>query len=281
MEVTKQGKAASHACKTIADWLTPLNYGPQHSDLSNRRQEGTGQWLLDSEQFHTWLETDKQTLFCPGIPGAGKTIIAGVVIDHLTTRFSNDSTIGVAYIHCDFRRQDEQNAKDLLACLLKQLTQVRSSLPYSIKSLYDKHKVKQTRPSLQEISHALQSVTALYSKVFIIIDALDECQADDGYHRSKFLAEVFSLQANSGAKLFATSRFIHDITEKFEKKESLLLKIHASDTDVLKYLDDRISHSDLEILKDCREEIKTGIIQVVGGMYVSTFPYCTYQLIFD
>jgi len=123
-------------------------------------------------------------------------------------------------------------------------------------------------------------VTTLYSKVFIIIDALDECQAADGC-RSRFLTEVFSLQANSRAKLFATSRFIHDITEKFEKKESLILKIHASDTDVFKYLDDRISHSDLEILKDCREEIKSGITQAVGGMYVSTFPYCTYQLIFD
>lgn len=272
MKVAKQGKTASQACRTIADWLTPVNYGPQHSDYFDRRQTGTGQWLLDSEQFNAWLETDRQTLFCPGIPGAGKTIISAIVIDELTTRYSNDSTVGIVYIYCDVQRQGEQNAKDLLASLLKQLTEVRSSLPHLMKSLYDKHKLKQTRPSFEEISQALQSVAALYSRVFIIIDALDECQTADGC-RSRFLTEVFTLQAKSGAKLFATSRFIHDITKKFEEKESLLLRIYAKDKDVLKYLDDRISHTDLEILKDCREEIKTRITEVVGGMYV--FPFYT------
>ncbi|KAH8728256.1 WD domain-containing protein, partial [Phaeosphaeriaceae sp. PMI808] len=43
--------------KDILDWLTPVNYGPQHSDYINRRQPGTGQWLLDSAQFKAWVET--------------------------------------------------------------------------------------------------------------------------------------------------------------------------------------------------------------------------------
>src|SRR5438105_551348 len=56
----------------ILDWLTPVDYGPQQTDHIRRRQPGTGQWLLDSPEFQTWLKTVKQTLFCPGIPGAGK-----------------------------------------------------------------------------------------------------------------------------------------------------------------------------------------------------------------
>ena len=57
-----------------------------------------------------WLDTDKQTLFCPGIPGAGKTIITAVVVNDLATRFADDLDIGIAYIYCDFRRRDEQKA---------------------------------------------------------------------------------------------------------------------------------------------------------------------------
>src|SRR5579871_1078626 len=67
----------------ILNWLTPIEYGSQQSDYIGRRQHGTGQWLLNSKQFQTWLDTSKQILFCPGIPGAGKTILTSVVIDNL------------------------------------------------------------------------------------------------------------------------------------------------------------------------------------------------------
>lgn len=93
--------------QTVLDWLTPIDYMPQQSDFISRRQAGTGEWLLDSVEFQTLLNTDEQTFFCPGIPGAGKTILAAVVIDELTTQFSNDPTTGIAYIYCNFRRQDE------------------------------------------------------------------------------------------------------------------------------------------------------------------------------
>jgi hypothetical protein len=168
---------------------------------------------------------DKQTLFCPGIPGAGKTILTAIVIDDLTTQFSNDPTIGIAYVYCNFRWQSEEKAEDLLASLLKQLTQVRSSLLDTMKSLYDKHKIKRTRPSFEEISRALRSVAALYSRVFIVIDALDECQASDGC-RSRFLEEVFSLQAKFRANVFVTSRFLPEITKAIILPMELMLRWH-------------------------------------------------------
>ena len=57
--------------QAILNWLTPIDYAPQQSDFVGRRQEGTGKWFLDSAEFHAWVDTNKQTLFCPGIPGAG------------------------------------------------------------------------------------------------------------------------------------------------------------------------------------------------------------------
>jgi hypothetical protein len=173
-------------------------------------------------------------LFCPGIPGAGKTILTSIVVDDLTTRFSNDPSVGIAYVYCNFRRRDEQKAEELFASLLKQLTQGQSSLPDTVKSLHDKHKDKRTRPSFEELSEALQSVVAIYPRVFIVVDALYECQAFNGC-RAKLLSEVVNLQAKYQANLFATSRFIPEITEKFEG--SIVLEIRATAEDVRRYID--------------------------------------------
>jgi hypothetical protein len=255
--------------QTILDWLAPIDYAHQQNDFISRRQAGTGQWLLDSDEYQTWLKTSKQTLFCPGIPGAGKTILTSIAVDDLYNRFQNDATIGIAYLYCNFRRQDEQTANDLLASLLKQLAQGQSSLLESVKDLYEQSKAKRTRPSFDEISKILQSVAAVYSRVFIIVDALDECQVSDEC-RTRFLTELFNLQAKSGSNIFATSRFIPEITEKF--KGSMSLEIRASDEDVRKYLDGHMSQLPEFVVRnpDLQEDIKIGVVKAVDGMYVAT-----------
>lgn len=254
--------------QTVLDWLTPIDYAAQQSDFISRRQAGTGQWLLESSEFQTWVETNQRVLFCPGIPGAGKTILTSIVVDYLCTKFQKDMDIGIAYLYCNFRQQDDQKAKDLLASLLKQLARGLPSLPESVKSLYDSHNNKQTRPTFNEISKALQSVAALYSTTFIVIDALDECQVANG-HRAALLSEVFSLQVKCQSSFFATSRFIPEITESFNK--TTWLEIRASNQDVQRYLDSHISQLPRCVLhsSELQDEIKTEIIKAVNGMYVS------------
>jgi Cdc6-like AAA superfamily ATPase len=250
----------------VLNWLTPIEYAHQQNDNFKRRQPGTGQWLLDSAEFQTWLNNGKQTLFCPGIPGAGKTIMASIVINHLWTTFQNNATIGVAYLYFNFQRQHEQRLDDLLLCLLKQLVQEQSSLPDSVRVLYDHCKNKQTRPSSEKISIALQSVTGTYSRVFIIVDALDESQTIGGC-RVKFLSEIFNLQAKTGANLFTTSRINGEIAKLFDS--SLSLEIRASKEDTETYLNRQMPFLQPDILNDgIRDMIRREIVQAVDGMYV-------------
>jgi predicted nuclease with TOPRIM domain len=259
----EKNREAVQLRQTVLDWLTPIDYAPEQNEFIHRRQAGTGQWLLDSAQYQSWLKVSNQTLFCPGIPGAGKTIITSIVIDDLSTRLQNDPSIGMAYLYCDFRRRDEQKAEDSLASLLKQLSQEQSTLPGVLKQLHDQHKDKRTRPSFDEISKTLHDVAAMYLRVFIVVDALDECQVSDGC-RMRFLSEIFNLQAKCGANLFATSRFIPEIIETF--KGTMSLEIRASDEDVRIYLVNRISESEFDVIKSYHDEIKTAITNAVDGM---------------
>jgi hypothetical protein len=209
-------------------------------------------------------------LFCPGIPGAGKTILTSIVVNYLSSRFHNDSKTGIAYIYCNFRRHDKQKIDDLLASLLKQLAESQSFLPRSVKDLYNHHKAKRTQPSPDEISRALQSVAVMYSRVFIIVDGLDECQVSHNC-RTKFLSEIFSLQAKCKANLFATSRYIPEISENFER--SIQLEIRASKEDVQTYLDNHMSPRRAFLRKnlELQEEIKAKIVEAVKGMRVFSF----------
>ena len=267
----QENQLRQHEEQAILEWLTTIDYAPQQSDFISRRQTGTGQWLLDSAEFQLWLTTEKQTLFCPGIPGSGKTILTSIVIDKLITQFRNDKNIGIAYLYCNFRRRDEQKIDDLLAGLLKQLAQALDPLPDFLKSLYDKHKHNRTRPTLDEILQALESVATLYTKVFIIVDALDECLAI-GSHRSKFLSRIFNFQKESGSNLFMTSRHLPEITEIFHGHVSL--EIRALESDVRRYVDGHLSNlpSFVRRSPDLQEEVKTGIVDAVDGMYVIYIP---------
>jgi Cdc6-like AAA superfamily ATPase len=252
--------------QAILTWLTSVDYSTQQNDYFGRRQEGTGEWLLESDKFRGWENNERHTLFCLGIPGVGKTMITSIVVDHLFRKFGDNPGIGIAFLYCNFRQQQEQQ-KDLFLSLLKQFAQRIPTIPECVTRLYEDHKRNRTRPSFGEISTALHSVIAGYSRSFIIIDALDEYSATDGVV-SQFLEELFNLRAKTRSSLFATSRPIFGIPEQFKRRQSAVLEINTSNEDMLRYLDGHIYQisSYVRISPDIEEKIKTAIINAADGM---------------
>ncbi|CAI6334754.1 unnamed protein product [Periconia digitata] len=250
----------------ILDWLTPVDYGPLQSSFIRKRQEGTGMWALEKPEYMTWLQEKGKTLFCPGIPGAGKTILTAIVVDNLYEKHGRNHDTGIAYIYCNFQRQQEQKPEDLLLSLIKQFAQSQSSLPESLRQCYGYHNPKRTRPSMEETEELLHSVLALYSRAFIIVDALDECSASEG-GREKLFSVIFRLQARTGANIFATSRLDEDIAKMFQNP--LSFHIRASDQDVVRYLNKRISLMRPDSTNEELEgTIREGVSSAVDGMFL-------------
>lgn len=54
----------SHA---IIAWISPLNLASKQIDVSSKRQEGTGDWLLGADEFRSWLHGDQHILWCRGL----------------------------------------------------------------------------------------------------------------------------------------------------------------------------------------------------------------------
>ena len=80
------------------------------------------------------------------------------------------------------------------------------------------------------------------------------------------LTEIFSLQVKSELNLFATSRFIPDIENKFVG--CLSLEVRASHEGIWNYLDECMSQLPEFVLDDAdlQTEIKTDIECAIEGM---------------
>jgi hypothetical protein len=155
-------------------------------------------------------------------------------VNYLTQSFEQENA-AVAYIYCSYKERYDQTSVNLIASLLQQLVQRNSVIPDEIVSLYHRHINKQTRPTLAEWSELLRSEVHRLSKVFIIVDALDECSEGDGT-RDSFLSEILKLQPS--IRLLVTSRHILTIEREFEK--AARIEILANDEDVRKYVEGRI-----------------------------------------
>ncbi|KAK2810116.1 hypothetical protein FQN50_003311 [Emmonsiellopsis sp. PD_5] len=258
----------SESSRQILSWLAETDYGARLSDYLSQRQEGTGGWILNKDELKRWMESDgKCTLFCPGLPGAGKTVMASIIINELYTQFRKDDNIGITFYFCDFRSSDERKAERMLASLLRQLLYKDASLPPAVEDLYVTHERKGTRPSAKELASALRSVLGRYSRVFIVVDALDEWQTPND-PLDPILKTIFGLQDQYNVNLLATSRFIPEITVQFEK--SLSFEIHASDSDVEEYLRENMSQLPTFVRANAalQGEIIGGITKAVDGIFL-------------
>ncbi|KAG8670707.1 hypothetical protein FPOAC1_003942 [Fusarium poae] len=232
------------------------------SILFDQHEDGTGEWFLGSEEFQKWIKTKDRMFFCPGLPGAGKTVLAAIAIHHLQNLFGNDSNIGIAYHYCDFGHRYNETDNLILSSILKQLAQCSGSLPDAMSTLYSKHKDKGTRPSLREIASALKTVACLHYRIFIVIDGLDECLV-----WRDVMAQLRGLQ---GANILATSRAIPDIANDPVLKGSSILEVHARGTDVRKYLNRNMSKLSRFVMRDqqLQEDICNAILGASGGMFL-------------
>jgi len=63
----------------LLNWLSPLQPRVRHNDVRGQRQDGIGEWFLQTDEFLSWRDGEDEfgeaTLFCPGNPGVGKTFL--------------------------------------------------------------------------------------------------------------------------------------------------------------------------------------------------------------
>ncbi|KAH6678550.1 hypothetical protein B0J14DRAFT_559676 [Halenospora varia] len=106
-------------CRTIATWLSARNDVRTQQNVCRNLVSDVGQWLFQEDTFKRWLETPGEILWCKGIPGAGKTALASMIID-IEKQYSDKKGGGIAYAFCNYDEQSLQTPQEIFESLLSQ-----------------------------------------------------------------------------------------------------------------------------------------------------------------
>ncbi|KAJ7453109.1 hypothetical protein FB451DRAFT_1565664 [Mycena latifolia] len=249
----------------IIEWLSPLNFFLRQADIFSTRQPGTGEWLLNDELFKKWKSGAGNTLWCRGMPGAGKTVLASIVVDHLRTTDRSIPLTGVAVIYLNHQENEIQTLANLLAGLSRQFSTYPSR---PVRELYEKHREQHTRPSLEEVNLILRSTISDFDRVFIIVDAIDEYPEEQRYTLLRYLSSLTALRTT--VNLMVTSR--PHINLSYVVGKPVYLEIRAKEDDIRRYVAEILKSSRLSRhIMNCpslQEEIEEKIVRRSDGMFL-------------
>ncbi|KAL8939033.1 MAG: hypothetical protein Q9216_003582 [Gyalolechia sp. 2 TL-2023] len=205
---TIKSSLADNEVKAILDWISGLNFLKQPNDFMKQTREGTGRWFLEREEFRIWSSSKEALLWAPGIPGAGKTFLASIVVEYLKTIYKKEN-VAVLVIYCGYNEAKSQSIDNLIAALIKQVIQVYPNISKEIQKMYQQHSRTQIFPSLQDLVTIFRSELTRFDDCYIVVDGLDEISDES----SRLL--LLETLANGPVNIMVTSRRLESIQELF------------------------------------------------------------------
>jgi hypothetical protein len=191
---------------------------------------------------------------------------SSIVIDHLSKYHPEDSnSVGVAHIYFNYKEQGSQRLSNILGSLIKQLCQ---QLPQPSRHLPQLENLASggRTPSEEEIYLALFETSNSFSQIFLVFDALDECDRET---QREALLPMLHRMGENGFRVFMTSRrYADDIEERFRNVSSI--EIVAHDDDIKSYIYERMDvyPAAKQMIQDSKleDEVFSRLVKAAGGM---------------
>lgn len=219
----------------MLNWLSHVSIEKQHEDLRSDLiiAEDSGRWFLESDQYLDWINpaNPNRILWCPGLPGAGKTVMASLVIDRLLKDAAglgkkyHDSICWLYLGHEAAKGRPDA----LLRALLRHLVLKSENVPRSIKDLYLKHLEAKTSPTNEKIMSCLVEVCRDKENIFLVVDAMDEYPEAQRSHLIRHIRDM--LDRLPGLRILVTSRLIQTIQDELGSSRRHDIEAHDDDLD--------------------------------------------------
>ncbi|KAH6909928.1 hypothetical protein BKA70DRAFT_1148496, partial [Coprinopsis sp. MPI-PUGE-AT-0042] len=244
------------------------NFRSIYQDMLSKVTPGTGMWLLEGDKFRLWLDPngDIKIFWGSGIPGAGKTLLACIVIEHLESLCKDiGSKICVCYVYFRYSERAEMTVRNILESLVKQTLERHPDCRAVVENAYARHLRESTEPTEAQLLGLLQELADCMTCTFFILDALDEAP-------TKIQLAVVKAFASLNVKVFITSRVLKTVESYFPQAHTFPIIAQDVDLDlhIAKGIDDipDLQHLLRQADPSLREEVFSTVKQNCGGMFL-------------
>lgn len=246
-------------------WLTNAKFLQTHKSVSGSRTARTGEWLMHTTEFESWLEGSTRVLWCLGNPGTGKTFLASKIFDYLQDKFAN-SNVGVFCVYCKFDAQETQSASDIFGGICAQSIYAQQSIFNGTESCFDKRR-SESKADLETVHDLLPLELARWSQSFLVLDALDEC-SDYGQRELLLNRLKTLLDLLPKFRILITSRKTVDIDALMTEHKTL--EISAKEDDIRRYVRSRVMglRGKVGETPHLHGQIEDGIAMSSAGMFL-------------
>ncbi|KUI55455.1 Ankyrin repeat, PH and SEC7 domain containing protein secG [Cytospora mali] len=207
----------------------------RQKELHNSRLPDSGYWLTDDDRYAMWRAGDRRILWCPGLPGAGKTYLVSRMIDDLESLLRGGN-MGLAYVFCEVNRRGQQSERRVLEAFTRQLMARKPKLCQDLAAfLEDPLQTIDDRKSL------LKMVLSRFQGSFLVLDALDEFSPDyiDRHSLASSLKNLVEECGDNMVRLCITSRESSGVWEVLcsDSKSAETLNVRSSEEDIRKLVE--------------------------------------------
>ena len=194
-------------------WLSAPDPSSNHHRALEQRQQGTGIWLENRQEFIEWKSSPKSSLWLYGKPGRGKSILASSIIEYLKAHCRRRTETAVVFFYFDFADGEKRDCGNMIRSLIRQLCPPNVDVPQALTLLYSSCNDGTTQPRLESLLSVLREIIQQFQEVYIVLDALDECGECEKL--LEVIERVIGWEID-GAHVLLTSRQEHNIERRME-----------------------------------------------------------------
>jgi hypothetical protein len=278
-EVTQQSKESRQETynKKLQNWLSPTDPCTIYKRALKTRHPGSGTWFLQSPQYLQWKSSSKSSLWLHGFAGCGKTVLTSSVVEDIQKEISLDplapSSPILLYFFFDFRETEKQSLEEMARSLAYQLYTQDENFQQPLDSLLIACDDGYRKPTAEQLLEPImENSLATDHKVYLILDALDECTVP----RQELLAWIEKVAECTSQKihLLATSRKEPDIDSIIGRDnlmdQRIAIQTEVVDEDIRAYILHRLRTDDgfrrWKQREDIQQVIQESLMRISDGM---------------
>lgn len=235
--------------------------------------EGTGRWLYSHPTFRDWSNRTNGILWITGKPGAGKSTLMKHIIQVAERKLAGSSWELTASFF--FRSSGNSSQRTSTGLFQSLLYQFWFQMPDSMADLMNNFREKcwtvgkpgkDWKWNLHELREHLEVVLLRASrdyKIFIVIDALDECEQDGAHEVVDFFQRSLTKLSTSTVQVCLSSRHIPFSSTIHD------LKIHIDDEnrgDIFQFIKARLQSTQLTAHR--ANSLANQVIENASGVFL-------------